>query len=229
MPPIPSPLRRLSHLLTICGLIFLFSNTALGAGYLAAEPMGDKKVRIDGVLNEWPGGFDKLKNKQGAASGSSVLVGYDKTHLYLAAKIVDSNLVRTKSGSKTEDHLTLEIYFPSPQGNGRTHQIAVYPGVPGKEAALVKVDGSAVKSAQAIEAPTDKGFTLECKIPWTAIPASQSIRVGMRGKVTYTDASSVGRVQSVSQIGTGSGKAMMPVAVNFVGDDQDVIPRANVS
>jgi len=211
MPSITSLRRRLPLLLTISCLCALLSNPALGAGYIAAEPMAQKKVRIDGVLNEWPGGFDKLKTKQGSPSGSSVLVGYDKTYLYLAAKVVDAKLVRTKAGSKTEDHLTLEIYFPSQTGGGRTHQVAVYPGVPGKEAALVKVDGRAVKSAQAIEAPTEGGFTLESKIPWSAIAASQSIRVGMRGKVSYTDASAVGRVQTVSQTGSGSGKTMTPL------------------
>lgn len=185
--------------------------SGLAADYMSAEPLG--KVNIDGMLREWPGGFEKLKGRSGA-SDDSALVGYDDKYVYLAAKITDSNIVRTKSGGKGEDHLTLEIYFPSPNGKGgRTHTIAVYPGVPGKQGSLVEVDGKKVSSAQAVEAPTDKGFSIEARIPWSELASAKTVRVGMRGKISYKDASSVGRIQSISTTGGGSGRAMKPLTI----------------
>lgn len=192
--------------------ISMWSGASLAADYLAAEPMGGTKIRIDGMLREWPGDFAKMKTSRGSASQDSTLVGYDDKYIYLAAKVSDKNLVRTSRAHKGEDRLVLEIYFPSPTGgSGKTHRIDVYPGVPGKSAAVVKVDGSVAAGAKAIEAPTSTGLTIEAQIPWAALSAARSIRVGMRGKVSYEDASSVGRIQSVTATSTGSGSNMQPL------------------
>ncbi len=192
----------------------LWSGSAFAEDYLAAEPMSSTKVRIDGMLREWPGGFAKMKTNRGTATKNSALVGYDDSYIYLAGKLEDKNLVRTSRAQKGEDRLVLEIYFPSPTGgSGTTHRIDVYPGVPGKSAAVVKVDGKATSGAKAIEAPTSTGLTIEAQIPWSALPAARSIRVGMRGKISYEDASSVGRVQSVTSTSTGSGRNMQPLTI----------------
>lgn len=186
------------------------STGAFAADYISAEPMG--KVNIDGMLREWPAGFEQLKGKGG--TNNEAIVGYDDKYIYLAAKVSDSSIVRTKSGGQGEDRLVLELYFPVVKGKGgKTHRIDVYPGVPGKMAALVKVDGKSESGAQAIEAPTDKGFTLEAKIPWSSISSASSVRVGMRGKLSYFDASSVGRVSRVTTSGGGAGKAMKPLTI----------------
>lgn len=205
-----SSLRSLGFTLASALVCTLLPAQAFAAGYLSAEPMTGKKISIDGLLREWPKGFDKLM-KKGQLSGSTAIIGYDDTHLYLAADILDSKIVRTKQGSQSEDHLSLEIYFPSETGAGRTHRVDVYPGIAGKLGALVKVDGKEIANAQAIEAPSDKGFTLESKIPWSSIPSASHIRVGMRGKLTYYDASAPGRIQSTVTAGSGSGKNMTPL------------------
>ncbi len=191
-----------------------FSPLASAADYLAAEPMNGKKVRIDGMLREWPRNFDRLKTKSGSKSKNSTIVGYDKNYLYLAAKIVDKKIVRSKNGSKGEDHLTLAVHFPAPSGRGKTHHIDIYPGVAGKMAALVKVDGRKLSKAKAIEAPTSKGFTLEARIPWSALAGANSVRVGMRGKVSYSDAKTLGRIQSITSTGRGEGKNMPPLTTS---------------
>src|SRR5690606_29353114 len=107
-----------------------------------------------------------------------------------------------------------EIHFPSVSGGaGTTHRVDVYPGLPGKLGAVVKVDGKEISSATAIEAPTDTGLTLEARIPWKELPAARTIRVGMRGKISYEDASAVGRVQSVTATSSGSGRNMQPLTI----------------
>src|SRR5690606_22277768 len=127
--------------------------------------------------------------------------------------VADKNIVRTKSASKGEDRLSLEIYFPSPSGQGKVHRIDVYPGMPGKSAAQVKVDDKSVSAAQAIEAPTDTGLTIEARIPWSALSAANAIRVGMRGKISYEHASAVGRVHTITSTSNGSGRNMQPLTI----------------
>lgn len=192
----------------------LWSGGASAADYLAAEPMGDTKVRIDGMLREWPGGFAKMTGSSGSASKNSALIGYDDEYIYLAGKLTDSNLVRTKAAGKGEDRLVLEIHFPSLSGGaGTTHRVDVYPGVPGKLGAVIKVDGREISSGTAIEAPTDTGLTLEARIPWKELPTARTMRVGMRGKISYEDASAAGRVQSVTATCSGSGRNMQPLTI----------------
>lgn len=192
----------------------LWTEGISAADYLAAEPMATTKIRIDGMLREWPGGFAKMKTLSGAASKNTALVGYDDDYIYLAGKVIDKNIVRTKSAAKGEDRLVLEIYFPQTSGSSaKTHRIEVYPGVPGKLGAAVKVDGKDAAGASAIEAPTDTGLTIEARIPWSALAAARTVRVGMRGKISYEDASSVGRVNSITETSSGSGKSMQPLTI----------------
>lgn len=207
-----NPLSRTLFVTPLALAAALFSGSAAASDYLAAEPMSGTKVRIDGMLREWPGGFAKMKTSSGSATQNSALVGYDDTYIYLAGKVSDKNLVRTSRANKGEDRLVLEMYFPSPRGgSGKAHRIDVYPGVPGKSAAVVKVDGNEATGAKAIEAPTSTGLTIEAQIPWSALSAARTIRVGMRGKVSYEDASAVGRIQSITATSSGSGSGMQPL------------------
>lgn len=174
--------------------------------------MTGKNVQMDGVLREWPAGFAPLL-QAGAKTQSSVLVGYDEEFLYFAAKIKDSNLVRTKSGSKGEDRLSLSLYVPAFRGQPQTHTIDVYPGLPGKLPGLVKVDGKTVSEAEAVENPNDGGFFLEARVPLSAIFQRGLVLVGWRGVISYNDAATAGRVKSVSKTGEGQGAGMPPLTM----------------
>lgn len=202
------------HLATLAAFTLgttLISTSSFAADYLAAEAMGKIKMSLDGMLREWPTGFDKLKTKNGSPTKSSVLVGYDDKYIYLGAKIDDKKIVRSQSGSKGEDQLVLDLVVPGLNGRDVSYKIAVFPGDPGKLPGLVQVNGKNVADASAIEAPTSDGFTLEARIPWSALPATSQVRIGMRGKVSYHDASSAGRIQSVSSTSSANGGAMPPL------------------
>lgn len=217
IPPPSSPkVARMSHwprffrLCSVVGVsltVILSSHIARAEDYLALEPMTGKQIAIDGMLREWPGGFAQLKGDSGSA-GSSALVGYDESFLYFAAKIKDKNIVRTAGGGQGEDRLQLSLYIPAVGARGTTHSIVLYPGVPGKIAALVKVDGQTVSGAEAVENPTADGFLLEAKVPISSLKALKNVRVGLRGVLSYHDASAVGRVRAVERSGKGEGAAM---------------------
>lgn len=64
--------------------------------------------------------------------------------------------------------------------------------------------GREVSGAKIIEAPTSSGYTFEASIPWSAFAEAQSVRVGLRGQLRYSDR---GNANIVS---TGPGDAAQP-------------------
>jgi len=191
------------------------AHTEPASGYMAAEPFAGKKVRLDGALLEWPGGFSGLKQKvSGTPVQAEVLVGYDDRFMYVGARVKDPQIVRSKAAGSAEDHLRLDLYFPAAEGAGQMHHIDIYPGDPGKLPGLVKVDGRPLASAQAIEAPDAKGFALEAQIPWSAFAEAATVRVGLRAKLSYTDASGVGQVRGVVSTSLANGSKMPPLTLD---------------
>src|SRR5687768_4536139 len=166
------------------------------AASVHAEPMQGEKIRIDGDLREWPSKMTELSEtlSGSASAGDSkawTVIGYDDTALYVVLKIVDNKIARTAAAGASEDHATLSLAIP--QGGGyTTREIELYPGAPGKSAGAVKMKGSALKGAKLVEAPIDKGYTIEAMIPWSALPETAKVRVGLRAAVRFTDADSPG-------------------------------------
>lgn len=182
---------------------------------LEAITLGGDKVRIDGVLKEWPARLDPLDTVvKGSPSGgepsASGGIGYDDQNLYVAMKIRDAKLVRTAAFGDGEDHATLELAFPS----GRTFRsrvVDLFAGVIGKSAGTVKLDGAQVRGARLVEAPQDGGYVFEASIPWAAFPEATRTRAGLRAALRYTDAVASGSVKAVIATGGGQGQSMAPL------------------
>src|SRR4051812_16112667 len=172
---------------------------------LEAVTLGTDKVRIDGLLREWPAKLDSLGEVvQGSAGGgdpsASGVIGYNDKSLFVAMKIKDKKLVRTSSFGDGEDYASLEIAFPTRSGY-KPYSVRLYAGEIGKSAGMVKLaSGAAVKGARLVEAPSDGGYTIEVSIPWTAFPEASRVRVGIRAALRYADADSPGSVRTI--IGT---------------------------
>jgi len=165
---------------------------------LPADPLNPKKVRIDGMLREWPQSAIKLNKTEKGKPAARVegFVGYDDKSLYVALDVRDEHFVRQSFGPN-EDHGQLVLEIPTGGGRSQKYVIDIYAGQSGKSAGLVKVNGRKV-SAQVVEAPNDRGYTVEAKIPWTAFPAASRVRVGMKAQFKYVDASAPGRVAGVA-------------------------------
>lgn len=184
----------------------LASSLATARSYVALEPMEGKKVSIDGMLTEWPGEFVPLNvTVRGAAVSTQALIGYDSKYLYFALKTQDDRIARTAGAGPNEDHLTWRVQVPTTR---KTYRVDIYPGDPGKLAGLVKVDGKKVAGAEAVENPQSKGYHLEARVPWSALPEASRIRVGLSGVLEYTDASAPGRVRAVVANGKGKGTSL---------------------
>lgn len=182
---------------------------------LEAVTLGGEKVRIDGVLKEWPAKLDPLDTVvQGSASGgepsATGSIGYDDQNLYVAMKIKDAKLVRTAAFGEGEDVATLELAFPI----GRTfksHVVKLFAGVIGKSAGAVKIDGADARGARLVEAPQDGGYVFEASIPWAAFAESGRTRAGLRAVLRYSDANAKGSVKAVIATSGGQGQSMPPL------------------
>lgn len=186
------------------------ANASAAGRTISAEPVADVKIRIDGDLREWPHKMTDLgETLEGKPSGGdprvAATIAYDENSLYVVLKVFDQKIVRTSAAGANEDHATLFLNFPK----GQTYAVELYPGQPGKVAGVIKVKGAAVGQSKIVEAPTDKGLSVEAQIPWSAFPEAARTRVGLRATITYTDADAAGNVKAV--IGTSqarSGRAM---------------------
>ncbi len=175
---------------------------------------GSEKVRIDGLLREWPARLDALDEAlRGSSSGdpsATGAIGYDDRNLYVAMKIRDRKLVRTPEFGDGEDYGDLEIAFPTRRGFVG-YSVRLYAGEIGRSAGAVKIAGNVVRGARLVEAPAEGGYTLEVSLPWNTFPESNAIRVGIRAALRYYDADSPGRVHAVIATSGGTGAALPPL------------------
>jgi hypothetical protein len=189
---------------------------ATAAKPLFAEPMHGEKVRIDGDLREWSAKMtdlgETLKGTPSAADPKAgVTLGYDDTTLYVVLRVTDNKLVRTAAAGDAEDHATLYLSFPK----GNSYEVDFFPGAPGKSAGVVKMKGQKVAGAKLVEAPTDKGYTIEATLPWSTFSEADRLRVGLRAAVRLTDSDAAGSVKAVIATGTGQvGRALPPLLLS---------------
>ncbi len=171
----------------------LVSGSALAAA-IDAEPMAKTKLRIDGLLREWSPRFIPLAEGNGSGGDPEVTaqLGYDDKSLYVALRITDDKIVRSARAGAGEDHALLVLAFPDRAGRYVSHEVAIYPGDPGKTAGVIKYKGAPLGAAKVVEAPNKRGLDVEAQIPWSTFPEAARVRVGLRGALVYADADQLG-------------------------------------
>jgi len=193
----------------------LLAQAAPDGVMLPAVLASDVKIRLDGQPKEFPGSWNSLETvvsgKKKPASFAQGAIAYDDQFLYVAMRLEDSQLVRTASAGPNEDHATLSLAIPVKAKSYRTYQIELYPGQPGKLPGVVKIGDSKVAGAELVEAPDGEGLTFEAKIPWSAMPETAKIRVGMRAALRYTDYTAPGKAGSVMATSPGREGGNMPL------------------
>ena len=200
------PRKALAQLLML--LIMVTAEVSLADTVIEAEPMHDRKIRIDGLLREWPANFASFKVALKGSLKASGLVGYDDKHLYVAVKASDEKIVRTRAAGRGEDHATLNLAFPDQRGHYRSTTVQLFPGDPGKLPGVVKIGGAVSKQAKLVEAPIEGGLVIEAQIPWAELPAASLARVGLKAALRYSDADKSGVIKRVAATSARSGAAM---------------------
>ncbi len=175
---------------------------------LDAFPFGDKKVRVDGLLKEWPKLTPLEKALRGKVKGGAEgLVGYDDQALYVAMRVRDSTFTRGRHYGEQEDYAQLELTVPRPGSGAVSYAIQLFAGEPGRTAGLVKLKGKGkLEGALLVEAPTAHGYDFEARIPWAALPATNDCRSGLRARLLYQDAGE----GSVARVATSASKGRLP-------------------
>lgn len=162
-----------------------------------------KKLRLDGMLKEWPELVELSELVSGAGGKDPKargLVGYDADKLYVGMRITDAELTRTSSFGNNEDRASLKLAFPRRNGGYKVYHVSLYPGVPGQSSGSVRLPGAGnLPGSQIVEAPSADGLSFEAVIPWSAFPEAKEVRSGLRGALLYHD-SDGGTVKTV--IGT---------------------------
>lgn len=167
-------------------------SAGVAPGALRAESVDkDNPVKLDGVAGEWG---HRAAAKGGATSFQCALQ-YDGQHLYVMGDVGKPSL----AGG---DHASLVLAFPQPGGTFATYEIALTPGKPGESVGNVRIGKGDVVGAKIVEAPRDGGLTFEASVPWSAMPAAQTVRVGLRGACRFHDGETI--------VSTGPGDARTP-------------------
>ncbi len=206
---------RLGALLGAVATLLVARASPAAGRAIDANDMSQSKIKIDGLLREWPGKLTELgEHLRGSAGGdrAAASIGYDASYVYVALKLVDRKIVRTPAAGSGEDHATLIIAFPSGRGYA-THAVEIYPGDPGRVAGVVKRrGGGAIAGSKVVEAPAKGGLEVEARIPWSAFPQGRNTRVGLRGAIEYSDADAPGSIRAVVSTSTAqSGGALPPL------------------
>ncbi len=175
------------------------------------------RVKVDGVLGEWPARVSAHTVVKGAAEGATFAAAlqYDDAKIYVAGEVTEKRLVRTTSYGDGEDHASLLLAFPS-GGTFVTYEIGLFAGKEGDVPGVVRfVSGGRgeVPGAKIVEAPSPGGYTFEAVIPWSTFPEARTVRVGLRGAARYYDAEG-SAVRAI--LATGPGGADAPASMPYV-------------
>ena len=180
------------------------------------------RVKLDGVLGEWPArvGARTLVKGTSEGTGFAAALQYDEQKIYVAGEVTEKSLVRTTSYGEGEDHASLLLAFPAGSaGTFVTYEIGLFAGKEGDVPGVVKfLSGGRgeVPGAKIVEAPTQGGYTFEAVIPWSAFPEARTVRVGLRGAARYYDAEPGASSGIRAIVATGGGSAEAPASMPWV-------------
>jgi hypothetical protein len=185
------------------------SSKPMLAATLKADLLGaDEKVKMDGVLGEWPARTRADTFIQGAADpsfGFTAGLRYDASFIYFGGEVTTAAFKRTSRFGDDEDHASLILAFGAGGASAATYEVRFFAGKPGETAGQVRFGSGrgTVAGAEIVEAPMTGGYSFEAKVPWSAFPEARTIRVGLRGAARYYE----GRSRIVA---TGPGDARHP-------------------
>ncbi|MDD9935176.1 MAG: hypothetical protein OXT09_16310 [Myxococcales bacterium] len=175
-------------LLALC----LLWPAGVSAAALTLTPVQPGQIRVDGDVGEWRGArFVEL----GEAADSSIeyALGYDGEALYVAARVYDESLVRSRKPARREDAVVLALALPRAGGTHRLSEVWLYAGEIGRSpasGAVARGGGTpkAERAIQIVEGPLadGDGYVLEARVPWKVLPGGREHQIG-RGALRLHD------------------------------------------
>jgi len=200
------------------------NGTPMEASFLAQAPT------VDGDLGEWsttPYSLTQLvygaSRWSGLADSSAVLyLGWDDTHLYLAARVTDDQYVQVSKGSSLYLGDGLEIQLDADLASdffvaelsGDDYQIGLSAGnfgsiAPGAYRWYPSTKSGVPANLEIAGESTSSGYTLEASIPWSvfAVTPTEGSRYGLVVSVSDNDA--VGTAAQQSMVSSVSSRTLL--------------------
>ena len=186
------PLRNVSRVasaLLAWAVISSIAAPAAAQTALNVQRASANTFRVDGALRDWAA---VAMQPFGAGDDASfeVALAQDDAGVYVAARVRDERMIRTRRPGDSEDVLVLTLITPGNDGPEAV-EFWLYAGVEGESAAvaLVAEPGGrtrAARGARILEAPIAGGYELEAFLPVALIPNAGRLSA-MRAAVRLVD------------------------------------------
>lgn len=145
--------------LFVVAILTVLAGRARAGTPLRCDDLSTADLSVDGLLDDWPKA--PLTKIGGAPDGVVALrCSWDGSAFAFAVDVIDDRLIRVRSGKAHEDHVTVRL-----AAGGKPVLIDVYPGNAMAKARIAKPARVAV--ADSLQ---PKGFSIEAKVPASAIP-----------------------------------------------------------
>lgn len=196
----------LATLIVPVALVAVSADVQAAGTTLKADLVEGKPIKLDGLPKEWaplsPLSYT-LRGRLGRPDlEARAGLAYDSTYLYVAVDVTDDKL-RGGGG----DRVDVVLGFPG----GHVHELELYPGDPGRAPGVAKLKGgSPISHARVVEAPKAGGWTMEARVPWSALPTARTLRVGMRGAIFVHDVDSGSSVKNIAGTAPSPSYASLP-------------------
>lgn len=158
---------------------------------LALTPMQVGHIRVDGDVGEWRGPrWSELGDQEAGAMEHAL--AFDADAVYVAARVWDDDLVRTRAPGPREDAVVLTLALPDADGDWRTTEVWLFAGlvgrIPGAGGLGPPGRPSVSRAIQVVEGPLDrgKGYVLEARIPLRSLAGGRDWMLG-RGALRLHD------------------------------------------
>ena len=166
---------------------------------IRCDDLATADLVIDGLLDDWK------TNAVLANTGAIALrCSWDGKALAMALDIADDRVVRVHSGRGHEDHVDIKL-----SAGGKPIAIGVYPGT-----AIAKSKISAPSRVAVADSLQPKGFSIELRVPASAIPGFSGSTPSLALDIVFHD----------SDQATGGADSDHPLAATIeLGDRKDLL------
>lgn len=170
----PRPLPRLAAALLACTSLLSLATSVRAQTALDVQRATRTTFRVDGALRDWAA-VPMQRFGDGDDASFEVALAHDDQGLYVAARVRDERMIRTRRPGALEDVLVLTVATPG-DGGLEAMEFWLYAGEEGSSAAvaLMAEPGARVRrparGARILESAVSGGYELEAFVPFALIP-----------------------------------------------------------
>ncbi|HEY4055349.1 MAG TPA: hypothetical protein VGM39_02030 [Kofleriaceae bacterium] len=170
-------LRSTRWIVSVGALLALGGTARADRTPLRCDNQSTAELEVDGMLDDWSG---PALTKWGSVGDGfvSLRCSWDGSALAIALDIVDDKVVRFAKGAGDQDHVKISL-----AAGGKPIVVDVYPGN-----SMAKSKATKPARVSVGDSLQQKGFSVEVRIPASAVPSFSSAIAALDLDVTFVDA-----------------------------------------